>query len=81
MKNSDVYCLINVLPGTGHRTTQASMRLTPLVALYFYVSTEIPICTNCNPMYLRNGTTKDIPLMKVLIRGFGERHYAGWKSV
>ena len=30
----------------------------PLVALWFYVSTEIPICTGSNLRYSRDGITK-----------------------
>jgi hypothetical protein len=44
----------------------------PLVALWFNVSTEIPICTSSNLMYLRDGS------MKVARYGFGERRYVRW---
>jgi hypothetical protein len=32
----------------------------PLVALWSYISMEIPICTSRNVRYLQGGTTKDV---------------------
>jgi hypothetical protein len=49
------------------------------VALWIYVSTEIPTWTCSGLKYLRVGTTNHVLRMKVLICGFGELHFVGWR--
>ena len=56
-------------------------RTQPYIALWFFVSTEIPIHTSSKLWYLGVGTTKSVQCMKVLICDLWERHYLGWRTL